>query len=222
MAEGRVKVWDLPTRLFHWGLVASLGGAWWTAETEDLETHLLFGYAALGLVLFRIVWGLVGSDTARFASFVQGPGAAFRHLRELTGPGAMPHHAGHNALGAYAVIALLALVAIQVGTGLFSSGGDIFLVAGPLNSLVSTQVEDLVETVHEVNFDLLLIAVGVHVVAILAYAVLKRLDLVRPMILGTAPLPPDARRPRMASPLLATAIAAVVAGLVWALSRYGG
>ncbi len=221
MTERRVKVWDLPTRLFHWGLVVALAGSWWTAENDDLETHILFGYAALALVIFRLVWGVVGSETARFSAFVRGPGAAIAHLRELAAPGPLHRHAGHNALGAYAVLLLLALVLVQTVTGLFSSGGDIFLVAGPLNDLVDTATEGWMETVHEVTFDLILIASAVHVAAILLYAVAKRLDLIGPMMTGSARLPESEAAPRLASPVFGLLLMAGAAGLVWLLSLRG-
>lgn len=218
MTERRVKVWDLPTRLFHWGLVIAIAGSWWTAENDDLETHLLFGYAALALVLFRLAWGLFGSETARFASFVRGPGEALAHARELLRPGPLRRHAGHNALGGYAVLLLLALVLVQTVTGLFSSGGDIFLVAGPLNDLVDTRTEGWFETVHEVAFDVILAASAVHIAAILLYWLAKRLNLIGPMVTGSAPLPGDEPAPRLVSPLVGLAVMAVAAGLVWLLS----
>lgn len=212
-----VRVWDAPTRLFHWALVACLAGSWWTAENDDWERHLLFGYGVLGLVLFRLVWGLVGSDTARFARFLRGPGAAVAHLRKLVLPGPVAAEAGHNAAGGWAVAAMLLLLTVQVSTGLFLSAGDIFLVEAPLAGTVSPAVQGLLEEVHETSFDLLLILAGVHVAAVLAYWTLKRRNLIGPMLTGWAELPAGTVPPRLASPLLAAALASGVAFAVWAL-----
>lgn len=221
MAAGRgVTVWDLPTRVFHWGLVFCLAGSWYTAgDEEQLETHLLFGYGSLGLLLFRIVWGFVGSDTARFRGFIRGPAEAATHIRHLLSPRPLERHAGHNPLGGYAVLAMLSLVGIQVGTGLFLSGGDIFLVAGPLNGFVSSGVESRLEDIHGLTFNALQVLVVIHVLAVLAYAVLKRQDLIRPMLTGRAPL--DGPAPRMAPLPLALAIAAAAASAVWGVSSLG-
>ncbi|QJE72974.1 hypothetical protein HHL28_07635 [Aerophototrophica crusticola] len=217
MPKRRVTVWDLPTRVFHWGLVFCLAGSWYTSGDEDrLETHLLFGYGALALLLFRVVWGVVGSDTARFASFVKGPAAAWLHLRHLFGTKALEAHAGHNPLGAYAVLALLGLVAVQVGSGLFLSGGDIVLVEGPLSQYVDQRTEDWLETVHETAFILLQVMVAVHVLAIAFYGLFARRDLVGPMLTGRAEV--EGAPPRLASPLKALLVALGAGGVVWALA----
>lgn len=217
MPKRRVTVWDLPTRVFHWGLVFCLAGSWYTSGDEDsLETHLLFGYGALALLLFRVAWGFVGSETARFRSFVKGPAAAWLHLRELFGTKELEAHAGHNPLGAYAVLALLGLVAVQVFSGLFLSGGDIVLVEGPLSQYVGQGTEDLMETVHETAFLLLQVMVGVHVLAIAFYGLSAGRDLVSPMLTGKAEV--EGAGPRIASPVKAVVAAGVAGGLVWALS----
>ena len=98
-ARRRVLVWDLPTRLFHWILVASVAGCWWTGERGDMETHALLGYVVLALLLFRLAWGLVGSETARFTSFLRGPSAAIGHVRHFLSPGPLEGEAGHNPVG---------------------------------------------------------------------------------------------------------------------------
>lgn len=219
-APRMVTVWDGATRLFHWVLLSCLIGSWWTAETEQLEQHLVFGYAALGLILFRLVWGLVGSETSRFSQFVRSPAVAIAHVRSLLRPGPAEVHVGHNPLGAWAVVALLTLVTVQVVTGLFLSGGDILVVEGPLNHLVSSRTEDVLETIHAVNFTLLQIMVVVHVSAIVFYAVVKRHDLVEPMLTGWTDLPADVPAPRIVSPWRAVLVAGAVAAVVWALVSF--
>src|SRR4029078_4535731 len=131
------RVWDLPTRLFHWTLVVLVGLSWWSAENDQQDLHLYLGYGVLSLLLFRIGWGLAGSSTARFSSFVRGPGAVVRYVRNR-------FHwplAGHAPLGALSVLALLALLFVIVGTGLFAADED-GLFSGPLAYLVSVGVSD--------------------------------------------------------------------------------
>ena len=182
----KVAVWDLPTRLFHWSLVALLGFSWWAAENDELELHIYSGYAVLTLLLFRLLWGLLGSSTARFRNFLRGPAAVLAYLRDMRGWRAV----GHTPLGALSVVALLGLVALQVGTGLFNSDDD-GLNEGPLAPLVSTDVADIAHEVHEVLFNVLLVFVGLHVAAILFYRLVLGKKLLGPMITGHALLDPD-------------------------------
>ena len=110
----KVPIWDLPTRLFHWMLAGLVGFSWWTAETHRDDLHIWSGMAILTLLIFRILWGFVGSSTARFANFVRGPRAVFGYLRgDWKG-------VGHNPLGAISVVALLGLLMVQVGLGLIA------------------------------------------------------------------------------------------------------
>ncbi|MBP7337771.1 cytochrome b/b6 domain-containing protein [Niveispirillum sp.] len=214
----KILVWDLPTRLFHWLLVLCIAGAWITGENEAYDWHMRFGYAILGLVLFRILWGLVGSDTARFAQFVRGPAAIRQHIAELRQPGRMHPHMGHNALGALAVLGLLLVVAVQAGSGLFTSDG--VLTDGPLVERVSGSTASLMRSIHLNNFNILLAMAGLHVVAILAYALFKRLDLVRPMVTGRAAVPGNMPGPRIVSLVRALVVAALSATTIWALVSY--
>ncbi|MFV3075661.1 cytochrome b/b6 domain-containing protein [Niveispirillum fermenti] len=214
----KTLVWDLPTRLFHWLLVLCIAGAWITGEEGAFDWHMRFGYAVLALVLFRLIWGLVGSQTARFASFVRGPSAIMGHLRELRAPGRLPPHAGHNPLGALSVLALLAVVAVQAGSGLFTSDG--ILTDGPLVPYVTGSVSSLMRTIHMTNFDILLIIVGLHVAAILLYALWKRLDLVRPMVTGRMNLPGNIPAPRIVSLVRAALVAAISITAIWGLVSF--
>ena len=179
-------VWDLPTRLFHWSLAALIGLSWWSAEEEQLELHLYSGYAVMTLVLFRLLWGLFGSSTARFRNFLRGPAAVLAYVRDMRGWRAI----GHSPLGALSVLALLALVAAQVATGLLNSDND-GLVEGPLAPLVSGDVADAAHDLHELLFDVLLVFIGLHIAAVAYYRLVLGKKLVGPMISGRAALDPD-------------------------------
>ena len=172
-------VWDLPTRLFHWTLAALIGFSWWSAEEEQLELHFYSGYAILTLILFRLLWGVFGSSTARFSNFVRGPAAVQAYVRDMRGWRAI----GHTPLGALSVVALLALVVAQVATGLVNSDRD-GLVEGPLAPLFSGGVADAAHEVHELLFNVLLVFIGLHIAAVLYYRLVLGKKLVKPMITG--------------------------------------
>ncbi len=182
----RIAVWDLPIRLFHWVLVAMIGFSWWLAENDRIELHMYSGYAVLTLLLFRILWGLIGSSTARFGNFLKGPAAVLAYLRDARGWRAV----GHTPIGAWSVVALLGLIAVQVATGLINSDDD-GLNEGPLAALVSNDFADLGHEVHELAFNVLLGFMALHVAAILFYRVVLGKKLLRPMITGRAALDPD-------------------------------
>ena len=185
-----VRVWDAPLRLFHWSLAALVafsvgtayaGGAW-------MDWHLRSGYAVLALVAFRIAWGFAGTRHARFASFVRGPAAVAGYLRSLRG-GTHPASVGHNPLGALSVLALIAVVLAQVGTGLFAN--DDILTEGPLAKLVSKATSDRATTVHYWNQWVLYALVAMHVLAVIVHRVRFGDDLVGPMVAGTKRLAPQ-------------------------------
>jgi cytochrome b len=207
-----LKVWDLPVRLFHWAIVVLIFVAWLSQEIDQMDLHMWIGRIILTLVLFRIVWGLVGSDTARFSRFLRSPASAVRHLARIRRREA-DREIGHNAAGGWMVLVMLALLGVQGGTGLFSNDdGD---TEGPLMHFVSKAQSDFLSHIHSLNFNLIEGVIVLHVLAIAAYAALKRQNLVRPMFTGKKMLPPDAAAPRLANPLLAlvtlVAAAAVVA-----------
>lgn len=204
----RLRIWDGPTRLFHWSLVLLIAAAWWTAEEEMLDWHFRFGLAVLVLLVFRIAWGLIGSSTARFGSFVRGPRAILEYLR-----GAAPPAVGHNPLGALSVLALLGLTSLVVGLGLFATDDD-GIMPGPLAYLVSWDAAEEAQDWHEDAFNFLLILVAVHVAAILFYAFVKRQNLLGPMIggRGRAPAGAEPMRPATWPRLLLAVVAAVAAG----------
>lgn len=175
-----IPVWDLPVRLFHWALVGLIAFSWWSAEYEQVGWHLWSGYGVLFLVLWRLVWGVIGSSTARFTGFVRGPRDVMRYLRD---PGS--HRAvGHTPLGALSVLALLGLIALQIWFGLPLADED-GTVSGPFNHLVSFETAEWSHEVHELLFNVLLGLIALHVAAILYYRVRGK-RLVRAMIRGTA------------------------------------
>ena len=215
----RVKVWDGWVRLFHWSIVALLVAQYVTVELSLMEWHFRCGYLVLALLVFRLGWGLVGSDTARFARFLKSPLAALAHLRHLTRR-EPDTEVGHNAAGGWMVLLLLALLLAQVATGLFASEepGESYAAHGPFALQVEDALSAQLTGLHGLGFNLLLGAIGLHVAAVLAYAVLKRQDLVRPMVTGFKRLPAGMAAPRLGHPLLAVALLALGLGLVWWIS----
>lgn len=175
-------VWDLPVRLVHWLLAGLIAFSWWSVHNHHTDWHIWSGCAILTLLIFRILWGFVGSSTARFASFVRGP-RALRYYWRGRWSGV-----GHNPLGAISVLALLAAVAVQVGLGLISEDED-GIYFGPLATLVSTDTSDKARGLHELWFNLILALIALHVLAILFYR-LRGKGLTWPMITGRAALAP--------------------------------
>ena len=182
-SEGqRIRVWDLPVRLVHWAVAALFFFSWWTAEEDEMAWHRLSGYAILGFVLFRIYWGFAGGSAARFASFVRGPRAFFGHARSLLrAQGGVT--LGHNPMGGWSVVAMLALLLIQCTLGLFATDVD-GIESGPLDDLVSFATGRRIAHWHGLIFDALLILVALHVGAILFYAFYRRDDLLAAMVHG--------------------------------------
>jgi cytochrome b len=212
-AVHRIRVWDLPTRLFHWTLAALVVGSFATIKAGAIVWHERLGYAALTLVLFRLVWGFVGGRYARFASFVRGPGAVLGYLRAAT-----PPSPGHNPLGALSVLGLLAVVGFQATSGLFTN--DDIAFEGPLARYVSGATSSLLTTLHRLNEKVIIALVALHLAAILYYRFGRRKDLVGPMLGGDAsfdgPFPPsrDDAALRLRALAVAAACAAAVAWLV--------
>ena len=177
-----VRIWDLPTRLFHWLLAVSVIGLIVTAKVggDAMNWHFRLGYVVFALLLFRLVWGFVGGRWSRFASFFPTPARLGRYLRGQARP---EDHAGHNPLGAFSVLAMLLVLAAQVGTGLFSD--DDIAFAGPLTGLVAGSTERAASSYHKDVGQLLVIGlVALHLLAIAFYFFAKRKNLVRPMVTG--------------------------------------
>lgn len=181
-----VRVWDLPTRLFHWALAICivLGIVFVKIGGNAIQWHAYCGYTALALILFRLIWGFVGSWHARFANFIPSPSKLIAFLRGQAHGGL-----GHNPLGALSVIALLAVVLIQALTGLFADD-DIFF-QGPLAKYVSNSTVALLTSIHRFNQYLIFALVGLHLAAISYYYFVKRENLVRPMVTGDKLTSPD-------------------------------
>jgi cytochrome b len=205
--------------VFHWAVVALIGFSWWAAENDRLDLHKLSGYTILTLVLFRIFWGVAGSATARFSSFVRGPREVLAYARHFFSR-EPSHWIGHNPLGALSVLGLLALLVLQTATGLFASDTD-GLESGPLARLVGYDMSRTLSKVHETSFTLIQVLVVLHVAVILFYAFYKREDLVGPMVRGAKKVPVGGSAatapPRQAPLALALALLAVAAGIVWAI-----
>ncbi len=212
-----MRVWDAPTRLFHWAVVVLMTFSYVCAMKEWNQLHFLSGYTVLTLLLFRVAWGFVGSETSRFRNFLRSPATALAHLAAF-GKKEPDTEIGHNAAGGWMVLAMLLALFVQVGTGLFSNN-DID-AKGPLAHWVSKGTSDWLSGVHAISFYVLLALVVLHIGVIIAYAVFKRHDLVRAMVSGKKRLPANLRQPRFASPLLAACILAVAAGAVWVLVRF--
>ena len=212
-----MRVWDAPTRLFHWAIVLLMAFSYVSIQKDWTQLHFLSGYTVLTLLLFRLAWGFIGSETSRFRQFIRSPVLALRHIAAF-GQRGPDTEIGHNAAGGWAVLAMLAALLVQVGTGLFSN--DDIDAQGPLAHDVSKRTSDWLSGIHSLSFWVLLALVAVHILAIIAYAAVKRHDLVRAMVTGKKRLPANLRQPRFASPALAAAILAVSAGLVWALVKF--
>ncbi len=179
----KVLVWDLPLRLFHWLLVLLVITSVVSVEIggNAMQIHMLSGYTILTLVLFRILWGFLGSTHARFASFVRGPAAVIAYLGALRRKDASGH-LGHNPAGAWSVVLMLAVLLVQASTGLFSN--DDIDTEGPLANLVSKALSDRITSVHHFNSTVLYVLIGLHLSAVAYYFFYKRENLIKPMFTG--------------------------------------
>jgi cytochrome b len=214
------RVWDAPVRLFHWTIVVLVGASWLTQHEGWMDQHVLCGYAMATLLLFRLIWGIIGSDTARFGRFLRSPVAALHHLVRLYRR-EPDHEIGHNAAGGWMVLAMLGLLCVQVGTGLCAN--DQVSVEGPLAHVVGPENSNWLSHIHAVNFLLIQAAIALHLLAILTYRVLWGHRLVGPMVTGNKRLPVMLPVPRMASPVKAIGAFCAAAGLVaFAVFWFGG
>ena len=217
-APARVRVWDLPTRLFHWVLAVCVLGSIISAKIggNAMAWHFRFGYVVLTLLAFRLLWGFVGGRWSRFSSFVYAPSTALRYLRGQSRDDEH-HHVGHNPLGAFSVFGFLALLLLQVSTGLVAD--DEISNAGPLVKFVSGATSSLATNWHK-NFGqwLIISLIVLHLAAITFYWLRHRRNLVAPMLHGDKPL--GARVPASDDDLRSRIVAAVLlavcaAGVTW-------
>lgn len=183
----RIRVWDLPTRVFHWALAFSVFGAFISVKIggNAMIWHGRFGLAVLALLLFRLVWGFVGPEHARFRSFVRGPAAVLAQIR-----GKLPHVVGHAPLGALSVLALIGLFGIQSALGLFTT--DEIAFDGPLVKHVSSEIVSFATEWHQLTEWVLIGLVVLHIGAVIVHRVMHRHDLVTPMLTGDQLVPDDA------------------------------
>lgn len=212
----RTRIWDVPVRLFHWILVLLIGSAWWTAEEHLIGPHRLIGYSILTLVVFRLAWGFLGSTTARFSHFVRGPGSVASYIgHDMFRRGAVSAP-GHNPLGGWSVIAMLALLLAQPLLGLFAVDVD-GLESGPFAHLVDFDTARWAAETHELVFNLLMVVIALHVLAILFYRLVKGERLVSSMITGSRAASGEAGGLRFVSPGLALLLVAAAGLVVWVL-----
>ena len=211
-----IRIWDWPIRLFHWLLAILVVVSWSTAEIggNAMQYHMWSGYAILSVVLFRISWGFVGSDSARFAHFLRGPRAVFGYLRNWFTPHYRPV-LGHNPLGGWSVAALVLALLFQASTGLFSN--DDIATEGPLYHLVSKAASDLFTQLHGTSFNILLALIGLHVAAIILYWVKHRENLLTPMLTGDKTVDAGTPEFKQSSAWLALALVIAAAGVVYGI-----
>jgi cytochrome b len=218
-----VPVWDLPLRLFHWALAATVLLAWVSRSYGDgaLVWHTWNGYAVLVLVVWRLLWGFVGSSTARFGSFIYWPQVAIRYAMDFAMRRPRPF-LGHNPLGGLVVIAMLGVIGAQAILGLFSYDDHDALTGGPLSAKVSEAVWNTATRLHHQLFDVILAIVALHVAANILYIVWKGENLVHAMITGRKPAQafedaPQADLAGAGRALLCLMLAiAIVFGGIWA------
>lgn len=218
-SAGMISVWDLPLRVFHWALAGVVITGIAAIKLDHIDLHILCGQVALALVLFRIIWGFVGPAYARFTSFVRGPAAIIAYARSLLRP---PHefHAGHNPLGGVVVVLMLALLLLQAISGLFAN--DDIAAEGPWAVMVSKAASNAITVLHYRNSWLIIALIVLHVVAVFAYLIRYRDNLINPMFTGLKRIPPETSASGIAGSqagrgLLVGALSAFLAWLAFAL-----
>jgi cytochrome b len=214
-----VLVWDLPTRLFHWLLVVLVAVSFASGKIggNAKPYHERSGEVILALLIFRVAWGFIGSSPSRFRAFLAGPATVLRYALTLFRR-APDHHLSHNPLGGWSVMAMLLVMLIQAGTGLFAN--DDIATTGPLYKWVSKAASDRLTSIHHLNHDVVIIIVAVHVAAVLFHLVYKKENLILPMITGMKQREGDLAEATAQQPLwLAVLVGAAAAGAVYFLVR---
>lgn len=219
MSETRVKIWDGWVRLVHWSIVILIPVSYLTARSHNMDWHMRSGYALLTLVIFRMLWGLVGSEPARFVNFLRSPCVALAHLGRVKREPGPDRELGHNPAGGWMVLALLSLLLTQAVTGLFTD--DQIFTRGPLAQQVSGAWSDRAGFIHIRLIYAIGIAIFLHIAAIIWYRMSLGHDLVQAMMTGAKPMPAGTRAPKMGHPVLAILLLGASAGLVNWISRFG-
>ncbi|MEI6893095.1 MAG: cytochrome b/b6 domain-containing protein [Colwellia sp.] len=175
-------IWDLPLRIFHWSFAFTILGCWYTAENKEdhIELHLQLGFIALGLIIFRVIWGFIGPKHARFSQFIPSVSTLYAYIKKSDKHKTTP---GHNPLGALMVILMILLISVQATSGLFIND-DIFS-SGPYYGSISNSLEKIMSFLHHNTFDFMIAAIILHVSAISFYWCVKKDNLVLPMITGS-------------------------------------
>lgn len=209
-------VWDLPLRLFHWLFAVSILASWYTSEQEGemVNIHMQLGYFILGLVIFRLVWGFVGSKHSRFIQFLPTPMRIKIYMAKSNNK-EQAHYAGHNPLGSLMVFLMILLVLLQAISGLFIND-DIFS-SGPYYGVLSEEMGKVMKYIHHNAFDFMIVAMALHIAAILYYRFNKKIDLVTPMITGkklTEDIKPEDIIPHSKT-LLGIGIAIIIAAFIY-------
>jgi cytochrome b len=208
----KIRVWDGFIRGYHWLQVGLLFGLWYCADEGEMDWHFIFGYALLAIWLTRIIWGFIGSDTAKFSYFLHHPAGVLHYLRNKDK--FKLEHFGHNAAGGSMVVMLLLLLFVQLFTGLSASDG--MLSEGPLVQYFSAETVNFMTWVHKNNFNVLLVAIGFHIGAVIVYKFNKK-NLTWAMFSGTGEyrLITATALPKIKNGLFAWIICVIIAGLVW-------
>lgn len=209
-AAMKTKVWDGFVRGYHGLMILLLPALWWTAEEGMLERHQQLAMVLIALIIVRILWGFVGSESARFGYFLVAPWRAIRHFAELRKPQVYAPPATHNAAGGWFVLVLLGLLIVQMSTGLFAT--DDILFSGPLASWVSSDTQGWLTDIHKSNFDFLLLAIGLHIVAAVFYRVIG-VRLIEAMWHGYQVTP--AKAPVIVNGNWAWLVVVVIVALLW-------
>ncbi len=217
-ASPKVLAWDGPTRLFKWALVLAVAGGWASDKLGGGNPvwHVWNGYFVLVLVVFRLLWGVVGGSTSRFVNFLRSPIATIRYGIDLL-RGHEAHYLGHNPLGGWMVLVLIGLPALMGLSGLFNADDDRLIVEGPFAAKLSDGAVHIAHRIHSYAFDFLMIAVVAHVAAVAFHAVVKKERLVPAMATGKKPARDyaDEARATPGSVVAALVCLAVAVAVVW-------
>ena len=209
--NNKIKVWDLPTRIFHWSMIFLLASLWWTVDVGEMDWHQVLAYSLMILIIFRLIWGVIGSDTSRFSHFIKHPKTVLNYMKQTKHRG-VTSSVGHNPLGGYMVIVLMLLVSMQLISGLFAT--DEVFTEGPLYSFVSSETSSLMTWLHRKVFYVMLGFASIHLLAVIYHGI-KGDKLIGPMITGYKQVSGKGKLELTFKPaLMALLVLVAVAGLV--------